>query len=262
VRWSPAGRAATCWPAAGRADRRGSPGDGATGHDPGPRPAWRPARPSARPCLPAVAAPVQRTPGRRPLPVAVDSHRLRQCRRRTPADQPSRHRPSGHRPSGHRRRFREQQRTAKASAVSGSAAAQIPAAVSGWGRTAADPQPPLRRDGRTAQVGFACLRWSSGQVDAASRERLSGCVGTGRGLPNTGSPHARHCGHRRPPQGMGTLRQRPRWTAGTRTVHHPAAMSDRNGTQCAAPPARPADRQIRSLGAARNLASSRKGSAG
>jgi hypothetical protein len=29
---------------------------------------------------------------------------------------------------------------------------------------------------------------------------------------------------------MGTLQQRPRWTAGRRTVHHPAAMSDRNGT--------------------------------
>jgi hypothetical protein len=28
----------------------------------------------------------------------------------------------------------------------------------------------------------------------------------------------------------GTLRQRPRWTAGSRTLHHPAAMSDRNGT--------------------------------
>jgi hypothetical protein len=34
-----------------------------------------------------VAAPVQRTPGRRPLPVAVDTHRLGQCRRRTPAVQ-------------------------------------------------------------------------------------------------------------------------------------------------------------------------------
>ena len=161
MRWWPAGRAATCWAAAGRADRRGSPGDGATGHDPGPRPAWRPARPPARPCVPAVAAPVQRTPGRRPVPVAVDSHRLRQC-------QPSGHQPSRRRPCGHRPRFWEQQRTARASAVSGSTATPTPAAVSGWARTAADPQPPLRRHGRTAHVSFVRLRWSSGQVDAAS----------------------------------------------------------------------------------------------
>jgi hypothetical protein len=43
-------------------------------------------------------------------------------------------------------------------------------------------------------------------------------------IPGARTP--RHCGHPRPPQGMGTLRQRPRWTASGRTVHHPAAMSD------------------------------------
>jgi hypothetical protein len=46
--------------------------------------------------------------------------------------------------------------------------------------------------------------------------------------PGAGTP--RHCGHPRPPQGTGTLRQRPRWIAGSRTVHHPATVSDRNGT--------------------------------
>jgi hypothetical protein len=39
--------------------------------------------------------------------------------------------------------------------------------------------------------------------------------------PGAGTP--RHGGHPRPPQGMGTLRQRPRWTAGARTVHHPGS---------------------------------------
>jgi hypothetical protein len=129
---------------------------------------------------------------------------------------------------------REQQRTAKVSAVSGSAATQTPAAVSGWGRTAADPQPPLRRDGRdrACRICSSALLICTGQVARSTQpaERLSGCVDTGHGLPNTGSPHARRCGHPRPPQAMGALRQRPRWTAGSRTVHHPATVSHRNGT--------------------------------
>jgi hypothetical protein len=79
--------------------------------------------------------------------------------------------------------------------------------------------------------------------------------------PGAGTP--RHRGHPRPPQGMGTLRQRPRWTAGSRTVHHPAAMPDQNGTpMCGTGQHAPAERQIRSLGAAGNLASSWKDSAG
>jgi hypothetical protein len=59
--------------AAGRADRRGGLGLGAAGHDLRARPAGRPARRPARPGVPAVAAPVQRPPARRPLPVAVDA---------------------------------------------------------------------------------------------------------------------------------------------------------------------------------------------
>jgi hypothetical protein len=40
----------------------------------------------------------------------------------------------------------------------------------------------------------------------------------------------RHGGHPATAAGTGTPRQRPRWTAGSRTVHHPATVSDRNGT--------------------------------
>jgi hypothetical protein len=111
---------------------------------------------------------------------------------------------------------------------------------SGWGRTAADPQPPLRHHGRTAQVGFARLCWSSGQVDAARGERLSGCLDTGRGLANTGSRH-------------GPARRTPATAAGhgdTAASGHagqpaagpsttPAAMSDRNGTPSAVPASTP-----------------------
>jgi hypothetical protein len=46
------------------------------------------------------------------------------------------------------------------------------------------PQPPLPRDGWTAQVGFARLRWSSGQVNAARGERLSGLPW----VPSEGAP--------------------------------------------------------------------------
>jgi hypothetical protein len=167
-----------------------------------------------------VAAPVQRTPGRRPLPVAVDTHKLRQCLRRTPTVQATdlldTDRDSGS-SSGQ----------PKASTVSGATATPTPAAVSGWGRTAADPQPMLRRHGGTAHVGFARLRWSTGQVDAARGEPLSGCLDTGRGLVNTGSRHAPAL---RTAAGDGDTAAAARWAAGSGIVHHPAALSDRNGT--------------------------------
>jgi hypothetical protein len=114
--------------------------------------------------------------------------------------------------------------------VSGSAATQTPAAVSGWGRTAADPQPMLRRHGGTAQVGFARLRWSSGQIDAASgtavrmpghrtrpaehREPARPALRT----PATAAGHGGRCGSGHAGQPA----------AGPSTT--PAAMSDRNGT--------------------------------
>jgi hypothetical protein len=151
-----------------------------------------------------VAAPVQRTAGRRPVPVAVDSHKLRQC-------QPSGHQPSGHRPCGHRPWFWEQQRTAKASAVSGSTATQshrpqCPAAA-GQRRT------PSRRCGAPAGPRMTDLLVCAGQLARSTQPAEHGC-------PDAWTPDAacrtpgartpRHCGHPRPPQGMGTLRQRPR----------------------------------------------------
>jgi hypothetical protein len=61
-----------------RADRRGGPGPGAAGHDLCARAAPRAARPAALAGLAPVAAFDQRTPPRRPLPVAADTRRLRQ----------------------------------------------------------------------------------------------------------------------------------------------------------------------------------------
>jgi hypothetical protein len=169
---------------------------------------------------------------------AADTYRLRQWLRRTPTGcgsgcgghQPSGQPPSRHRPCGHRPRFWEQQRTAKAPAVSGSAATPdigrgVRLRQDGGGPAAAVP---ARRQGRARRIcSSALVKWPG---QRSQGERLSGCADTGCGLPDTGSPHAPA---RRTPAtaaGMGTLRQRPCWTAGSRTVHHPAAMSDRNGT--------------------------------
>jgi hypothetical protein len=71
-RWSPAGSAASCRPAAGSADRPGGPGPGAAGHDLCARPACPPAAAPARPDLPAPLAAVQRPPGLRRPAVAAD----------------------------------------------------------------------------------------------------------------------------------------------------------------------------------------------
>jgi hypothetical protein len=71
----------------------GSPGAGAAGHDRRPGAAPRPPEPVGVAGLAALAAPEQRTPGRRPLPVAVDTHRPRPVRsgyRRPDARPPSR----------------------------------------------------------------------------------------------------------------------------------------------------------------------------
>jgi hypothetical protein len=62
-----------------------------------------------------------------------------------------------------------------------------------------------------------------------------------------GARTPRRCGHPRLRQGRADLRQRPRWTAGSRAVHHRSRVRperDRNGRYR---PARPPDRQIRSL---------------
>ena len=121
----------------------------------------------------------------------------------------------------------------------------------------------------SGQQGVRGVRFRSRRCGAAAGPRrldLLVCAGhvvrstqpAENGCPNARTPDAacrtpgartpRHCGHPRPPQGMGTLRQRPRWTADSRTVHHPATVSrpERDPNVRHRPP-RPADRQIRSL---------------
>jgi hypothetical protein len=104
------------------------------------------------------------------------------------------------------------------------------------------PQVRLRQDSGGPAAAVAAPRQDrrmsdllvcAGQVARSTQPGENGC-------PDAWTPDAawrtpgarmpRHCGHPRPPQGMGTPRQQPRWTAGSRTVHHLAAMSDRNGT--------------------------------
>jgi hypothetical protein len=134
-------------------------------------------------------------------------------------------RPDTDQPSGHRPRFRKQQRTATASAVSGSATPWTPAAVSGWaagcGRTAADPLPPFRHHGSAAHVALARLCWSR---RPGRRSRLVAAV-------RTHGHRTRPAGQREPARpgtadthdcrwGMRALRQRPRRMAGSSTVHH------------------------------------------
>jgi len=115
-------------------------------------------------------------------------------------------RPDTDQPSGHRPRFRKQQRTSTASAVSGSATLWTPAAVSGWaagcGRTAADPLPPFRHHGSAAHVALARLCWSR---RPGRRSRLVAAVRTRghrrRPARQREPARPRHCGHPRLPQG-------------------------------------------------------------
>jgi hypothetical protein len=188
-----------------------------------------------------VAAPVQRTPGRRPVPVAVDTHRLRQC-------QPSGHQPSRHRPCGHRPRFWEQQRTAQG--VRGVRFRSHPDTGRSvrLGQDAADRS---RRCGAMAGPRRSDLLVCAGQVARSTQPAENGyrdawtpdaaCRTVGAGTP-------RDCGHPRPPQGMGALWQRPRWAAVSRTVHHPGShVRPERDPNVRYRPARPADRQIRRL---------------
>jgi hypothetical protein len=124
--------------------------------------------------------------------------------------------------------------------------------------TAADPQPPpaarRRRRARCA-CWSALVKWARSTRSAGYR--LSGRVDTGRGLPDA-REHARlgtadtgdrgracgHCGSSR----TGQPAAEP-WTT--------AAMSERNGPQCAAPASMPPDPQIRSLVLSVDLVGSR-----
>jgi hypothetical protein len=125
---------------------------------------------------------------------------------------------------------------------------QTPAAMSGCpagcGRTAADPQPPFRHHGSAAHVALGC----AGQVGQGRCSRRVAAVRTcghrTRGHRTRGhrtrGHRTRPVGHREPARpgavdtcdrrrGMRSMRQRPRWTAGTE-ASTTAAMSDRNGT--------------------------------
>jgi hypothetical protein len=156
-----------------------------------------------------VAAPVQRPPTGRPVPVAADTRRLRQCPRRTPTVRTSTVRTPTLRtatavpdaaadsPGVRGVRFRSHPDTGHS--------VRLPGRLR---RDCRGPQPPFRHHGSAAQLAVARLRWSRGQVDATGGYRLSGCVDTGRGLPGARTP--RHCGHLRPRQGVRTLRQRDR----------------------------------------------------
>ena len=103
------------------------------------------------------------------------------------------------------------------------------------------PRCRLGQDGRGPAAAVAAPRQDRAcQTCSSALVKWPGRRSQRNGCPDGWTPDAacrtpgartpRHCRHPRPPQGMGTLRQRPRWTAGARTVHHPAAMSDRNGT--------------------------------
>ena len=105
---------------------------------------------------------------------------------------------------------------------------------------------PARR--QRAHVALARLRWSSGP----------GRRGRRRPAVRTRGHRTRPAGHREPARsgtadihdlgrGMRTLRQRPRWTAGSRTVHYRSHVRPERDRDVRHRPAPPHDRQIRSL---------------
>jgi hypothetical protein len=131
----------------------------------------------------------------------------------------------------------------------------VPQPARHWPRCpAARPAASGRRRTRSRGSGAtaAPLTWRSlvcaghvGQVDAAGRYRRSGRADTGRDLPDTGCPRApgtADTGDRR--GGIRTLRQRSRWTAGSRGVHRRSRCPTGTRPHCAAPAgttARPPD---------------------
>jgi len=191
----------------------------------------------------------------------VDTHRLRQGLRRTPAVQtPTVRTPTLWTPTA------VPGAPADSQGVRGVRFRSHPDTGRGvrLGQDGGGPAAPLRRGGRTAQVGFARPHWSSGQVDAASGERLSGWVNSGRGLANTGSPHVPAL--RTPATAAGHGDTTAAATLDSRQQDRPppgnGVRPERDPNVRHRPPPRPADRLIRSLGAAGKLASSWTGSAG
>jgi hypothetical protein len=191
-----------------------------------------------------VAAPVQRTPGRRPLPVAVDTHKLRRCLRRTsaiqtptfwtptfwtrtvvpgaaadsprrprcPVPQPPRHRPRCPAGAGRRRT-----RSRRCGATAGPGSRICSSAL-------------VKLPGRRSQRNGCPDAWTRTRP-AEHREPARPALRT----PATAAGHGGHCGSGhagQPAAGPFTTPQR-----------RPTGTEP----QCAAPPARPADRQIRRL---------------
>jgi hypothetical protein len=166
-------------------------------------------------------------------------------------------RPDTVQPSGCRPQL-EKQQTATAYAASSAAAGQTPAAVSGCpagcGRTAADPQPPLRRDGSAEHVRLARRRWSRGP---GRRSRPVPAVRTrGHRPPPAGHRKpvgSRRCAHPRPPQGHPDTAAADTLDSRQPRRPPPQPVSDRNETATCGtgrpdrPTARPPDRQIRRL---------------
>jgi hypothetical protein len=207
-----------------------------------------------------VAAPVQRTPGRRPVPVAVDTHRLRQGLRRTPAVQtPTFWTPTLWTPTA------------------------VPGSSSGQPRRPRCPvaQPPdtgrgvrLWRDGGGPAAAAAARHQDrTGRSCSSPLVEWPGRRGQRRTAVRTRGPRTRPTGHREParPGTTDTRDRRRAWGhCGSGHAGQPAAEAS-TATAGVRPecdpnvrhrPPRPADRQVRSLGAAGKLASSCKGRAG
>jgi hypothetical protein len=231
-----------------------------------------------------VAAPDQRTPGRRPLPVAADTRRggvrgghqpSGRHRQAAAVPEPPRTLPQsagGGMPCGGHpgldsppasrlcRRRRHRRRRPVSTAVAGGAwmdgrppapgcprPAQGAAVVSAAdsGRPDGWPQSPDIQ--QTLQCPVPRTPQGSGQVGVASRHRRSGRAWTAdAACGHRQAAGVRRCPHRRPRQGRADTTARPRWTASSSTVHRRANV--RPGTEPRGKhwPAPPwPDRQIR-----------------
>jgi hypothetical protein len=149
------------------------------------------------------------------------------------------------------------------STASGAAAIQTPAAVAGCaagcGRTAADPAAAVPAPWQRAHVGLARLRWSSEPGRRSRRRAAVRTRGHRRGLPDSGRPPRPGTADTRDRgRGTRTLRQRPRWTAGSRAVQHPSRVRPESDRHVQRRPARPPDRQVRSLVLRVHLVGSRR----
>jgi hypothetical protein len=226
----------------------------------------------AHPRLPAVAAPDQRPPVRRPLPVAADTRR-RRCPRWTPAvrtpspggrgsgrtttlpavsgrlRQPAvRRTPWSGQPPASRFRYRRGHRRRRAStaAAGGACMDGRPPATAMSLPCAGEPRPrrraavrpaPGRNPGRpadTAAVSGSADTWVPGQVGAAGRHRRSAARTADAACGNPQPAGGRHGGHPRPRHGHADTAAAACWTAGNGTVHCRLDVRPGTGPQGAA----------------------------